>query len=126
MPAKAALSLAAPTKTPSPASRAPTGDWCRSPILCSLKINCRSWLASEGGLESCGAHEDAFAGKPGSYRGLVSFADFVFTENPCRSWLASEGGLESCGGRDDAFAGKPGSYRGLVSFADFVCTENQP
>ncbi|VVQ12277.1 hypothetical protein PS928_03856 [Pseudomonas fluorescens] len=126
MPAKAALSLAPTMKTPSPASRAPTGDWCHSPILCSLKINCRSWLASEGGLESCGGHEDAFAGKPGSYRGLVWFTDFVFTENPCRSWLASEGGLESCGGHEDAFAGKPGSYRGSVSFADFVCTENQP
>ncbi|MEX5689800.1 hypothetical protein ABFV59_35310, partial [Pseudomonas silesiensis] len=63
-------------------------------------------------------------GKPGSYRGLVWFTDFVFTENPCRSWPASEGGLESCGAREDAFAGKPGSYRGSVSFADFVFTEN--
>jgi hypothetical protein len=25
---------------------------------------CRSWLASEGGLATCGANEDAFAGKP--------------------------------------------------------------
>ena len=30
---------------------------------------CRSWLASEGGLEPCRANGDAFAGKPASYRG---------------------------------------------------------
>jgi len=28
---------------------------------------CRSWLASESGLKPYTAHEDAFAGKPGSY-----------------------------------------------------------
>ena len=32
-----------------------------------------SWLASEGGLKPCTAHEDAFAGKPGSY-GIQRFS----------------------------------------------------
>jgi hypothetical protein len=29
---------------------------------------CRSWLASEGGLKPCSAHEDAFASKPAPTR----------------------------------------------------------
>ncbi|WP_150744010.1 hypothetical protein [Pseudomonas fluorescens] len=52
---------------------------------------CRSWLVgsphrSEGGLKACTAHEDAFAGKPGSY---------------------GEGGLKACTAHEDAFASKP-------------------
>ncbi|VVM74413.1 hypothetical protein [Pseudomonas fluorescens] len=73
MPAKAVLSLAPPMKTPSPASLAYGG----------------------GSLKPCTAHEDAFAGKPGSY---------------------GEGGLEPCTAHEDAFAGKPGSYGGGAGF----------
>ncbi|WP_338922381.1 hypothetical protein V0M98_08800 [Pseudomonas silesiensis] len=68
MPAKAASSLAPSMKTPSP-------------------VGAR--LAREGGLKPCTVHENAFAGKPGSY---------------------GEGGLEPCTVHENAFAGKSGSY----------------
>ncbi len=62
LPAKAALSLAAPMKTPWPASRLlQVRIRVKSP---GGAVPCRSWLASEGGLEPCRANEDAFASKP--------------------------------------------------------------
>ncbi|VVO95499.1 hypothetical protein PS850_02587 [Pseudomonas fluorescens] len=89
---KAASSLAPPIKTLSPASLAPTVK-AASSLAPSMKtpspVGAR--LAREGGLKPCTAHEDAFAGKPGSY---------------------GEGGLKPCTAHEDAFAGKPGSYGG--------------
>ncbi len=73
---------------------------------------CRSWLASEGGLETCIANKVAFAGKPAP-TGIVSGANYSFIPGPCGSWLVgpphrSEGDLQTCIAHADAFAGKWG------------------
>ncbi|VVO64929.1 hypothetical protein PS838_00987 [Pseudomonas fluorescens] len=54
----------------------------------------------------CGAHEDAFAGKPAPTGFGVDYNPLV-RRSTCRSWLASEGGLMPCGAHEDAFVGKP-------------------
>ncbi|MEB2519836.1 hypothetical protein SOP85_31145, partial [Pseudomonas sp. YuFO20] len=56
--------------------------------------------------------EDAFAGKPGSYRSAATSA------NHCRSRLAGEEARKVDAIFEDAFAGKPGSYRSAATSAN--------
>ena len=91
---------------------------------------CRSRLAGECVLTFNieAGWSDAFAGKPGSYRGATLYEDIEFTNDQLweRDRLAGECvltfNIEAVW--SGAFAGKPGSYRGATSYEDIEFTHD--